>query len=402
MVQLTPKIYEPSQKLLSALNVIFKMALGLSSWDLSSAMVAEPVSRGGVATYPLAVWVRYQFGQLFQSILKDKLQFRGMWVKGFKSWTKDVGLPLNPQFYPYLRLAVVRLRPRTWIQASCQVFSQLRQKAPAPPLAGPPDKMPLWHNVLFRNSKGHTYYSPKLVRKGVTKLAEVMEGGGGVKASLTLPPTWQTIYQSAIPFVSSLPIQDLPIAWNKHGSKMLTAMQPLEEPQKRQEPEVWEQLAKLKMPGVQRDFVRKALWKKLTVGARTQKAYHQPNCDLCAKTETIKHVPSGCKFWSVACDIITKAFGPVWDCTGAMCPMNKLLVDNPLLSLQTTQGLAIWAAARAGWVLRCEARFRVVSLALTDFVSVWSTIVMTWASAAQTSCVTQEASHLCECLTRFQ
>ena len=113
--------------------------------------------------------------------------------------------------------------------------------------------------------------------------------------------------------------------------------------------------------------MRKALWKKLTVGARTQKAYHQPNCDLCAKTETIKHVLSGCKFWSVACDIITKAFGPVWDRTWAMCPMNKLLVDHPLLSLQTTQGLALWAAAQAGWVLRCEARFRGVSMALSDF-----------------------------------
>ena len=176
--------------------------------------------------------------------------------------------------------------------------------------------MPL-HNVLFRNSKGHTYYSPKLVQKGVTKvtkLAEVMEGGGGgLKAPVSLPPTWRTIYPSAIPFVSSLPIQDLPIAWNKHGPKMSTAMQPLEEPQKRPEPEVWEQLAKLKMPGVQRDFMRKAPWKKLIVGARTQKAYYQPNCDLCAKTETIKHVLSGCKFWSVACDIITKTFGPVWD-----------------------------------------------------------------------------------------
>ena len=161
--------------------------------------------------FPLAVWVRYQLGQLYQTILTDKLQFIGPWVEGFESWAKDVGLSLNPQFFPYLQLAVVRLRPRTWIQASCQVFSRLRQKAPAPPLVGPPDKMPLWHNVLFRNSKGHTYYSPKLVRKGVTKLAEVMEGGG-LKASVSFPPTWQAIYQSAIPFVSSLPIQDLPIA----------------------------------------------------------------------------------------------------------------------------------------------------------------------------------------------
>ena len=67
------KSYEPSKKVLSALNVMFKKALGLSSWDLSPAMVAQPVNRGGVATYPMAVWVRYQFGQLFQSILKDKL-----------------------------------------------------------------------------------------------------------------------------------------------------------------------------------------------------------------------------------------------------------------------------------------------------------------------------------------
>ena len=59
-----------------------------------------------------------------------------------------------------------------------------------------------------------------------------------------------------------------------------------------------------------------------------------------------------------------------------MCPMNKLLVDNPLLSLLTTQGLALWATAQAGWVLRCEARFRGVSLALSEFVSVWSTIVV--------------------------
>ena len=38
MVQLTAKIYEPSQKVLFALTVVFKMAPGLSSWDLSPAM----------------------------------------------------------------------------------------------------------------------------------------------------------------------------------------------------------------------------------------------------------------------------------------------------------------------------------------------------------------------------
>ena len=102
VVQLTANIYEPSQKVLSALNVIFKMALGLSSWALGPAMVAEPVNRGGVATFPLAVSVRYQFGQLFQTVLKKKLQFTGDWVEQFESWARNIGLSLNPNFFPYL------------------------------------------------------------------------------------------------------------------------------------------------------------------------------------------------------------------------------------------------------------------------------------------------------------
>ena len=46
-------------------------------------------------------------------------------------------------------------------------------------LVGQPDNMPLWHNVLFRNSMNHTCYSPKLVRKGIFKLADVRPGRGG-------------------------------------------------------------------------------------------------------------------------------------------------------------------------------------------------------------------------------
>ena len=52
----------------------------------------------------------------------------------------------------------------------------------------------------------------------------------------------------------------------------------------------------------------------------------------------------------MAADVVSKAFGPIWSPTAVLCPMNRLnrlLVDEPLLSLQTTQGLALWAAARA-------------------------------------------------------
>ena len=117
--------------------------------------------------------MRYQFDQFFQTVLKEKLQFMGVGVEQFESWARNIGLSLNPNFFPFLQLAVVRLRARSWLQASCQMFSQLWQKAPALPLVGQPDNMPPWHNVLFRNSMNHTYYPPKLL-----------------KDTVSLPPTW--------------------------------------------------------------------------------------------------------------------------------------------------------------------------------------------------------------------
>ena len=92
-------------------------------------------------------------------------------MESFGLWAPSLGLSLVPAFMPYMRA-------KTWLQVSCQVFSRLQQKALLPPLIGLPNNMPLWHNVLFRNKMGHTYYLPKLVQKGV------------LRADLPLPSTW--------------------------------------------------------------------------------------------------------------------------------------------------------------------------------------------------------------------
>ena len=172
----------------------------------------------------------------------------------------------------------------------------------------------------------------------------------------------------------------------------LVALQPPDPPQVRQSGEVWAQFGRLFMPGAQRDFMCKALWKKLAVGACKKEVYHQPKCILCSVLETIRHALSKCNF--MATDVVTKAFRPVWGPTGVLCPLDKLLVDEPLLSLQRTQGLAMWAAARASWGLRCDAKFRSPKPVLQDFVVLWRTVVESWVLAPQTSFIRQEAHHL--------
>ena len=96
----------------------------------------------------------------------------GLRTVGGLGWAVAESLPM-----PYLQLVVVKMCARTWLQASVHMFSRLRQRAAAPPLVGTPSNMPLWHNVLFRNKLGHTYSSPSHVRKGISTLAQIVEGG---------------------------------------------------------------------------------------------------------------------------------------------------------------------------------------------------------------------------------
>ena len=206
-------------------------------------MVAEPVDHGGVATFPLAVWVRYQFGQLFQTVLKEKLQFTGVWVEQLESWARNIGLSLNPNLFPYVQLAVVSWSTELAASILSDVFTAAVKSARA--VVGGSARLYaiLAQCTVSQFNESHVLFS--------------------------LPPTWLPVYQAIVPYVISLPIQDLPRAWVKPGTKMLTFMQPLDAPQKRQEPRMWEQLEKLKMLEQQEDFVRKALWKKVTLGTGT-------------------------------------------------------------------------------------------------------------------------------------
>ena len=83
--------------------------------------------------------------------------------------------------------------------------------------------------------------------------------------------------------------------------------------------------------------------------------------------------------------MVLKAFGLVWVVTGALCETQKLLVKEPLHSLKIPKGLALWAAARATLVSRCEAYFRAADPTVFDFATTWRTSVEGWASTPQTS-----------------
>ena len=91
-------------------------------------------------------------------------------------------------------------------------------------------------------------------------------------------------------------------------------------------------------------------------------------CPLCHRLEDHEHVLRPCRCSAFIFDIVRKAFGLVQREGGRVQP-SRLFFEELALSLQSTQGLILWAALNAQWVLRCEARFQPAQPSLNDFVA---------------------------------
>ena len=69
--------------------------------------------------------------------------------------------------------------------------------AAAPPLA------------MQCNAKLHSYYSPALVRQGVTTLQQALHSNMKV-----MPQGWKEVYQQQIQWLQQQPVQELPNVWS--------------------------------------------------------------------------------------------------------------------------------------------------------------------------------------------
>ena len=163
-----------------------------------------------------------------------------------------------------------------------------------------------------------------------------------------LAPTWRTVYAAAAKSVASMyregfepplspPLDQWGVQWTKQ--RMLLFLQQRKRPKARQPPEVWRVYNNLFLPKWDMDFIKRVLWRKLPVGVR-QERMGGKMCPLDGRVEDHQHVLKRCFFSGFMFDTVRKAFGLVsWE-GGSMEP-SRLLLDAPLLSMQTTQGLAL-------------------------------------------------------------
>ena len=180
--------------------------------------------------------------------------------------------------------------------------------------------MPVWHNSLFANAFHLTYHCPALLKKGVLRWVDLVEGGS-IPLSLydCIAPTWQGVYLEGVHRLLTPPPAARPQyvglelgRWmsNWVTRKMLLYMRHKRRHEPRQPPEVWQAFGRLFLPKWDRDFMCRAQWRKLPLGTRMERLGGKL-CPLDGRVEDHKHVFRHCMFSAFIQSTVRKALGLV-------------------------------------------------------------------------------------------
>ena len=158
VVFLSARVCQPTKSVLELLNLIYRKVLGLHSRMLSPGMVAALLHGGGLNTFPLAVWCRFVFSQMWIIFIHELHRLQGLCapiagavgqcvprVGPFHRVVADLAFHV----FPCMQLGVVQRDKSSLLQRACVTFSKLRKASPVPAATAVPHGMLRWHNVCF-------------------------------------------------------------------------------------------------------------------------------------------------------------------------------------------------------------------------------------------------------------
>ena len=405
VVYLTARAYAPTEHVVAQLNMVHRAALDINNWHLTMPILALPPAEGGLGEVGLRIYASWVHSQTFVQAVVRPASLAEQHARPFRGWADRVGLVLEPAFLLYLRLASIPLTKPTFLQGTVKAYSVVRRGGGDRRLPPPLHELwalGVWHCVFFRNIVWLTYYCPALHRRGVLRWCDLISGSKIPPQLLdTVAPTWRAIYEeSAVRVVgmykpsfvppATPPVDNWSVQWTKR--RTLLAMQQRTRHEARQSKEVWRVFGCLHLPKWDLDFIWRVLWRKLPVGVRMERLGGKL-CPQCGRVEDHAHTLKRCYFSAFMFDMVRKAFGLAQGVGVAVEP-SRLLLEEPLLSLQTRQGLVLWAGLRAQWKLRCEVKYQHRPVSLEEFVAVWVGVLEIWRGGRNMSCSRVDLRHL--------
>ena len=181
VLYLMARAHEPTDKVLSQLNLIQRVALGLNSWHLMAGILSMPKKQGGLAHAPLASYALWVHSHSFVTAVCHPHVYDASHMEQFQSWAGRVGMVLDEATLPYIQLAPVNIRKPSFLQGALRAYSRVRRggsEVPPPPPQLLP-QMGIWHSVFFGagGDTGLTSVCPRLVRKCVLRWRDLVVAG---------------------------------------------------------------------------------------------------------------------------------------------------------------------------------------------------------------------------------
>ena len=305
---LTVRVHRPNLHVERQMHVIQAIALSMSCWGLTRGILAEPASRGGFEMASLAAYIQWVHSHSFVLYARGVFRLSQGLTQPFENWAHSVGLVYNSVTLPYLQLSPVVKRPPGYLGGSLRSYSKVRKEMPVPP-PPPPMRtgvMGLWHNALFRNVQRQTYAHMPSVRRGSFLWEHLVQSEVLQPAAVqTMAPTFRFKYPSVVQAV--LAVQSGGAQWRADApcdmgkwaqawrSRSLLLAATRDRVIFRPTGDwVWKAFSRLRVPSFDRDFIRRSLWRKLTVAQRLCSMTRQDNCPFEPLVETHQHFFEGC------------------------------------------------------------------------------------------------------------
>ena len=109
-------------------------------------------------------------------------------------WAKRFGVQAELGDLPWLQLGPIPWNTYPFLGTSAKAYSLLPKLAPTlPPNTDQAPRLSCWHSVLFRDTNNNMYFSPKLIRAGITRIGQFT-----TDLQERLPPTWAPRYKSQL------------------------------------------------------------------------------------------------------------------------------------------------------------------------------------------------------------
>ena len=250
--------------------------------------------------------------------------------------------------------------------------------------------MGLWHNALFRNVQRQTYAHMPSVRRGVFLWEHLVQLEVLQPATVqAMAPTFRFKYPSVVQTV--LAVQsggaqwrpDAPCDMGKwaHAWRSRSLLLAANKDRMIFRPtgdRVWKVFSRLRVPSFDRDFIRRALWRKLIVAQRLCAMTRQDNCPFEPLVETHQHFFEGCRFTEILGSSIEHTYGQVELEGGGWVAVKHLPFRQTEQSLTTTQGLLYWAGLAAAWSLRCQRLFMGTLFTVFEFSAALVSKLQVW------------------------